>query len=104
MYICGIHHSSRGSYDMYYGDVTLGCRAGYVTMKISYNYFLYLFVESSAWFAPALADLKVTMVSHVIDEFKFQQAIHKKRRVYASITILLVQTIVLVNDICHNGG
>ena len=29
-------------------------------------------------FALALADLKVTMVSHVIDGFKFQQAIHEK--------------------------
>ena len=47
-------------------------------MKTTYNYVLYLIVDSLAWFAPALADLKVTMVLHVIDEFKFQQAIHEK--------------------------
>ena len=40
-------------------------------MKTTYNYVLYLFVNSSEWFAPALTDLKVAMVSHVIDEFKF---------------------------------
>ena len=40
-------------------------------------------------FAPALADLKETLMSHVIDEFKFQQAIHKKGRVCTSITMLL---------------
>ena len=57
---------------MYYGDVTLGCRADYVTIKTTYNYVLYLFVDSSTWFAPELADLKVTMMLHMIDEFKFQ--------------------------------
>ena len=76
----------------------------YLMMKTTYHYAFYLFVNSSAWFALALADLKVTMVSHMIDEFKFQQAIHEKRRVCASITILLVRIIVLANDICHNGG
>ena len=63
--------------------------ADYVTMKTTYNYVLYLFVNSSTSFAPALADLKVTMVLHVINEFKFPQVIYKKRRVCASITILL---------------
>ena len=79
---------------IYYGDVTLGCRAGYVTMK---KYVLYLFVDSWTWFALALTDLKVTMVSHVID----------KVRVCASIKVLLDGFIVMWNkkpDICHNGG
>ena len=92
---------------VHYGDITLGCRMGYVTMKTTYNYVLYFFVNSSTWFALALVDLKVTMVSHLINEFKFQQVIHDKRRVCASITILVDGFIVLVNknpDICHNGG
>ena len=38
---------------------------------------------------PVLADLKETLMSHVIKEFKFQQAIHKKRRFCTSITMLL---------------
>ena len=37
-YTCGIHHSSCGSYDIYYGDITLGCRGGYITSKTTYNY------------------------------------------------------------------
>ena len=73
LYICGIHCTSCGSYDIYYGDITLGCRVDNITNK---NSVLYLFIDTL--FAPALADLKETMVSHVIDEFKFQQAIHKK--------------------------
>ena len=60
------------SYDIYYGDVALGCRGGYVTMKATYNYVLYLIIDSLAWFVLALADLKIIMVSHVIDEFNFQ--------------------------------
>ena len=48
-YICGIYHISHGSYDMYYRNITLGCRAGYLTMKTTYNYVLYLFVNSSTW-------------------------------------------------------
>ena len=38
-----------------------------------------------------LADLKITKVSHVINEFKFQQTIHEKKKgfVYTSITILI---------------
>ena len=67
-YICGIHCTSRGSYDIYYGDVTLGCREDNVAVKTTYNNVLYLFIDSS--FAPALADLKEIMVSHMIDEFK----------------------------------
>ena len=43
----------------------LGQWGGYVTMKTTYNYVLYLIVDSSAWFTPALADLKVTMVSRI---------------------------------------
>ena len=78
MYICGTHCSSHSSYDTYYGDVTLGCRGGYVTMKTTYNYVLYLIIDSSAWFALAPADLKVTVASHVISEFKFPQTINKK--------------------------
>ena len=31
---------------IYYGDVTLGCRASYVTMKTTYNYVMSLFVDS----------------------------------------------------------
>ena len=61
-----------------HGDVTLGCRGGYVTMKTTYNDVLYLIIDLSAWFALALADLRVTVMSHVIDEFKFQQTINKK--------------------------
>ena len=60
-YICGIHHSS-GSYDTYFGNITLGCKVDNLTMKTTYNWVLYFFVDSSAWFALALADLKVTMV------------------------------------------
>ena len=60
-------------YYIYYGDVILGYMAGYLTMKTTYNNALYLFVDSLAWRGPSLADLKVTMVSHMIDEFKFQQ-------------------------------
>ena len=63
---------------IYYGDITLGCRADYVTIRTTCNYVLHLFVNSSSWFTLALADLKVTMVSHMINKFKFQQAIHKK--------------------------
>ena len=48
-----------------------------VTIKTTYNNILYLFVDSSTWFAPALADL-ITMTSQVIDEFKLQQAMHEK--------------------------
>ena len=40
--------------------------------KNNYNYVLYRFVDSLTWFDPTLADMKVTMVLHVIDEFKFQ--------------------------------
>ena len=47
-------------------------------MKTTYNYVLYLFVDSTSWAAPAWVDRKVTMVLHLIDEFKFQQMIHKK--------------------------
>ena len=88
-YICGIHCTSRGSYNIYYGDVILGCREDNVTMKTTYNNILYLFIDSSTLFAPALADLKDTMVSHVINEFKFQQAMHEKGRVCTAITRLL---------------
>ena len=49
-----------------------------VTIKTTYNNVLYLFIDSSTLFAPALADLKETMVSHMIDEFKFQQVIYEK--------------------------
>ena len=35
-----------GSYDMYYGEVTLGYKVGYVTMKTTCNYALYLFGDS----------------------------------------------------------
>ena len=62
---------------MYYGDVTLEFMTGYLTMKTTYNYVLYLFVSSLAWFAMALADLKVITVSHIIHEFKFQQVIYE---------------------------
>ena len=60
-----------------------------VTIKTTYNNALYFFIDSSTLFAPALADLKETLMSHVIDEFKFQQAIHEKGRVFTSITMLL---------------
>ena len=106
-YICGIHCTSRGSYDIYYGDVTLGCRADYVTIKTTYNNVLYLFINSSTLFAPALADLKETLMSHVIDEFKFQQAIHKKWRVCTSTTMLLEllkYKAWYLWAICDNGG
>ena len=56
---------------IYYGDATLGCRADDVTIKITYNNVLYLFINSSTLFAPALADLKETLMSYMIDEFKF---------------------------------
>ena len=106
-YICGIHCNSRGSYDIYYGDVTLGCRADNVTIKTTYKNVLYLFIDLSISFAPALADLKETMVLHVIDEFKFQQAIHEKRRVCTFITMLLKlleYKAWYLWAICDNGG
>ena len=46
LYICGIHCTSHGSYDTYYEDVTLGCKMDCVTIKTTYNYVLYLFVDS----------------------------------------------------------
>ena len=58
-------------------------------MKTTYNNVLHLFINSSTLFSPALADLKETMASHVINEFKFQQAIHEKGRVSTAITRLL---------------
>ena len=66
-------------------------------MKTTYNNVLYLFIDSSTLFAPALADLKETMVSHVINEFKFQQAIHEKGRGCTAITRLLE----VLRDICR---
>ena len=60
--------TSRGSYNINYGDVTLGCREDNVTMKTTYNNVLYLFIDSSTLFAPALADLKETMVSLTRDQ------------------------------------
>ena len=80
---------SRGSYDIYYGDVTLGCRADDVTIKTTYNNVLYLFIDSSTLFAPALAYLKDTLMSHVINEFNFQQAKNEKGRICTPITRLL---------------
>ena len=49
-----------------------------VTIKTTCNNVLYLFIDSWTLLAPALANLKETVVSHVIDEYKFQQAIHEK--------------------------
>ena len=46
-YTFQIHCSSHGSYDTYYGDVTPVCRVDYVTVKTTYNYVLYFFVDSS---------------------------------------------------------
>ena len=56
---------------IYYGDVTLGCTAGYLTMKTTYNYVLYLFVDSSVWNEVKFQAIEVTIASHVISEFKF---------------------------------
>ena len=91
MYICEIHRTSRGLYDIYYGDITLWCKADDVTITTTYNNFLYLFIDSLILFAPALADLKETMMSHVTNEFKFEQAVHKEnlKRVCTSVTIVL---------------
>ena len=52
-----------------------------VTIKTTCNDVLYLFIDSSTLFTPELDDLKETLMSHVSDEFKFQQSIHKKGRV-----------------------
>ena len=95
------------SYDIYYGDVTLGCRMDNVTIKTTYKNVLYHFIDSLTLFALTLTDLKETMVLHVIDEFKFQQAIHEKRRVCTSITILLQlleYKAWYLWAICDNGG
>ena len=78
--ICQIHCSSRGSYDIYYGDVSLGCRVGYVTMKTTYNYIFCLFVDSLSRNLPKYQSIKVIISLHVIDEFKFQQAIHERKK------------------------
>ena len=56
---------------IYYGDVTLGCTAGYLTMKTAYNYVLYLFVDSSAWNEVKFQAIEVTIALHVISELKF---------------------------------
>ena len=37
-----------GSYNIYYGDVILGCRVDYLTKKTIYNYVMYLFIYSSS--------------------------------------------------------
>ena len=58
-------------------------------MKTTYNNVLHLFIDSLTLFALALADLKETMVLHVINKFKFKQAIHEKGRVCTAITRLL---------------
>ena len=65
---------------VYYGDVALGCRVNYVTMKSNYNYVLYLFVNSSSINKQIYQSIKVTIVSHMINEFKFQQAISKRKK------------------------
>ena len=57
--------------------VHMMCRADDVTIKTTFNNVLYLFIASSTLFALALADLKETLMSHVINEFKFQRAIHE---------------------------
>ena len=72
-----IHHSSHSSYDIHNGNITLGCRACHVTMKTAYNYVLYFFVDLWSRNKPKYQSIKVTIVSYVIDEFIFQQAIHK---------------------------
>ena len=53
-------------------------------MKTTYNYVLYLFVDSLSWTKLKYQAIEVTivLVSHVIDEFKFQQAIHKRKKSY----------------------
>ena len=59
-------------YCIYYGDDTIGCRFTLCDNKKQLTtMFLYLFVDPLTWFALALADLKVTMVLHIIDEFRF---------------------------------
>ena len=74
LYICQIHCSSHGSYDTY---ILWICHTsmlhGLSTMKTNYIYVLYFVVDWSSW-----TDIEfiVTMVSHVIDEFKFQQVIY----------------------------
>ena len=44
-------------HDIYYGDVTLGCRAGYVTMQQPIT-MLSTSLLTQTWFTPALADLR----------------------------------------------
>ena len=63
---------------MIYTNNTMGtlivCREGYVTMKPTYSYVLYLFVDSSSLTEPKYQFIDVTIASQVINEFKFQQA------------------------------
>ena len=104
LYICGIHHTSHGLYDIYYGDVTLGCTVGYLTMKTTYNYVLYLFVNSLAWNEVKFQSIEVTIASHMINKLKFKQAIHERKKslyLYNNTTRCIWTK---KPEIHHNGG
>ena len=75
-----VHHGSHTSYDKHNGNITVGYGVGYVTMKTTYNYVLYFFVDLLSRNKPKYQSIKVTIVSYVIDEFIFQQAIHKRKK------------------------
>ena len=89
---------------IYYGDITLGYKVGYLTMKTTYNYVLCLSVNSSTWNEVKFQSINVTIASHMINEFKFQQAIHqRKKSVYLSNnTTKCIWT--KKSDNHHNGG
>ena len=59
---------------------TLGCWAGYVTMKTTYDYVLYYFVDSSTRTKQKYQSFKITIALHMINDFIFQQAIYKRKK------------------------
>ena len=49
-------------------------------MKTTYNYVLYLFINTLSWNEWKYQYIDVTVVSHVIDEFKVQQVIEERKK------------------------
>ena len=69
-----------------------------------YNYVLYLFVYSLAWNETKFQAIGVTIVSHVINKFNFQQVIHERKK---SLCLYNISTRCIWTkkpDIHHKGG
>ena len=58
---------------------TLGCWVGYVTMKTTYDYVLYYFVDSSTRPKQKYQSFKVTIALHMISYFMFQAICKRKK-------------------------